>query len=222
MTRTRRRSSAAVAVVAIFVLGGCAVSEPAAVKREAETPVDTAPTASEPTEVETSLPPTAEPTEAETSLPATPEPTEAETTAPPAPGAPQLGDVVTVGDWDVKVTDMNLDATSEMNAANMFNDRARRQYVLITYEATYTGRERTADAWMDLTWSFTTSDAQIHDTASGVTPADNQSWPTEARTGGTVRGQEVFDLSNKLIEGGILTVESYDNDFDTVYADFTV
>jgi hypothetical protein len=189
------------------------------VKREAETPATTEPeatAASEPTVVETSLPATPDPTEVETSLPASPEPTEAETTAPPAPGVPELGDVVTVGDWDVEVTDFKLDATSEMRAANMFNDRARRQYVLVTYEATYTGRERTADAWMDLTWSFTTSDAQIHDTASGVTPADNQSWPTEARTGGTVRGQGVFDLSDKLIAGGILTVEGYDKNFDTI------
>lgn len=121
---------------------------------------------------------------------------------------------------DVKVTKVVLDAAAQIRAANSFNDRPKGQYVLVTYAATYTGPERTADIESDLTWSFTTADSQVNDQAYEVTQADDEKWPTEARSGGTVRGQTVFDLPTGLIEGGILTVEGYDEDFDTVYADF--
>lgn len=56
----------------------------------------------------------------------------------------------------------------------------------------------------------------------GVTPADNEEWATAARTGGTVRGQEVWDLDPKLVKRGLLTVETYDADFNTVFADFAI
>jgi len=133
-----------------------------------------------------------------------------------------LGDTVVVGDWEVKVTEVNLNADSTIARANMFNDKAKGRFVLVTWKATYTGAERTADAWGDLRWSFTTTDNKVHDEASAVTPADNQSWPTEARRGGTVEGQSVFDLIPAKTSGGLLTVEGYDDSFDTVYADFTV
>ncbi len=133
-----------------------------------------------------------------------------------------LGDLVEVGDWDVKVTKVVTNANSVIRSANQFNDKPKGQYVLVTFEATYTGDERSSDIGADLTWSFTTTDAQVNDGASAVTPADSDEWPTEARKGGTVRGQVVFDLPTALISGGTLTVEGYDDDFDTVYADFKI
>lgn len=138
------------------------------------------------------------------------------------PDTAKLGDTVVVGDWKVKVTEVNLNADPILAKANMFNDKAKGRFVLVTWEATYTGTERTADVGMDLTWSFTTTDNKIHDEAMAVTPADNQSWPTEARRGGTVKYQSVFDLIPAKTSGGLLTVEGYDDSFDTVFADFTV
>jgi hypothetical protein len=38
----------------------------------------------------------------------------------------------------------------------------RGQYVLVDYEDTYTGIERTADLMADLHWTFTTTDQTIH------------------------------------------------------------
>jgi hypothetical protein len=163
------------------------------------------------------------PSEPEATTPTTPEPTEPTQSATPTstnPAAPQLGDLVAVADWDLKVTDVVIQASELIRKANSFNERPKGQYMLVTYEATYTGNERTADAWGDLTWSLTTSDSQIHDPASVVTPADAQEWPTEARSGGTVRGQQAWDINQNHIEGGILTVESYTKNFDEVYADF--
>jgi hypothetical protein len=196
MNRMSALSAALLAIVTPIALAGCTFEAPAAVKQKADAPANVV-------ETEASKPESSEP---ETS----------------APSMPKLGDLVTVGDWDVKITKVVLDAEAQMRAANQFNDRPKGQYVLVTYEATYTGPERTADAWMDLTWSFTTTDSQVNEPASGVTPADNEEWPSEARSGGTVRGQEVWDLPKKLIKGGILTVEGYDEGFNTVYADFAL
>jgi hypothetical protein len=150
------------------------------------------------------------------------EPSEEPVVEEETPGTATLGDLMTLGDWDVKVTEVLVNAEATIHKANQFNDKPKGTYVLVTYEATYNGSERTADAWMDLTWSFTGTDGQVNDTASAVTPADDQSWPTEARTGGTIKGQEVFDINPALIHGGLLTVEAYDANFDTVYADFLV
>ena len=41
-------------------------------------------------------------------------------------------------------------------------------------------------------------------------------------SGATVKQQVVFDLQADLFKGGILTVEAYDDNYDTVYADFDV
>jgi len=135
---------------------------------------------------------------------------------------PQIGDTVEVGNWDVKVTDLNLHAAPLVAQANMFNDKPKFQYVLVTYTAKYTGPDRVGDTMADLSWTFTTNDQKVNDQASEVTPADDQEWPTEARHGGTVKGQALFDLPAPKLKGGILTVETYDDSFDKVYADFTV
>lgn len=134
----------------------------------------------------------------------------------------KIGDTVAVGDWDVKVTKVQLNANDVMRHANMFNDKPKGQYVLVTYQATYKGNERTADTMVDLQWTYTTTDHQVHQTAAAVTPGDNQEWPTQARKGGTVKQQVSFDLAPAKIKGGTLSVQGYTKDFDEVYADFTV
>lgn len=146
---------------------------------------------------------------------------EAESTdEPEQPEVASLGDTMIVGDWEIKVVEVAKNANDVVHQSNMFNDKPKGQYVLVTYKATYTGDERTADIFSDLTWTMTTSDQQTHDQASEVTPADNEEWPTTARKGGTVKGQAVFDVQGNLIKGGLLSVEGYDDDYDTVYADF--
>jgi hypothetical protein len=151
---------------------------------------------------------------------ATEEPIEEETTAE-APAEPSsIGEQVTVGDWTITVTDVEENADQTIEKANEFNDPARGQYVLVTYAATYTGGERSADIQWDLTWSFTGTDAKVLDEADAVTPFENEGRPTEARTGGTIDGQAVFDVDPGVYEGGLLSVETYSADGEEEYVDF--
>lgn len=140
----------------------------------------------------------------------------------PAETTAVVGDTVEVGDWSVTVTEVALNANEVIHRANQFNEQPKGQYVLVTYDATYQGGERTADAYMDLTWSLTGSDNKIHDEAYAVTPADNDEWPTEARKGGTVTVQVTFDVKPDVLTGAILSVEGYDANFDSTYADFAL
>jgi hypothetical protein len=128
-----------------------------------------------------------------------------------------LGETVRMSDWDVTVTKVLLNANADIAKANMFNDKPKGQYVLVTYKAKYTGNERKADVTWDLTWSWSTPDGKVHDQSYNVTPADDKDWPTETRKGGTVEQQVLFDIKPKQIKGSILSVEDWDN-----YADFAV
>lgn len=148
------------------------------------------------------------------------EPTEATTTPLAEPSA--IGEQVTVGSWAVTVVEVDRDAARAIERANSYNDPAEEQFLLVTFEATYQGTERSADVTSELDWSVTTSAQQILEEDDQVTPADNESWPTEARPGGTLQGQAVFDVDPALLEGGLLTVETYDDEGNEVYVDFTL
>ncbi|WP_235739001.1 DUF4352 domain-containing protein [Nocardioides alcanivorans] len=132
----------------------------------------------------------------------------------------QLGDTVILGDWEVKVTKVQVNADADIKQANPYNDKPTGQYVLATYEATYVGDERKADVTFDLTWSFTGTDNQVYENSYSVTPGSE--WPTEARAGGTVKQDVAFDVPKGVIKGGTLGVEAMDSDFETVFADFVV
>ena len=119
-----------------------------------------------------------------------------------------IGDLVSVGSWDVEVTDIELDGDDIIEMADRSNGRAQGQYVVLNYEAVYTGPEESGDTTTDLSWSFTTTDLQMHDEANAETPAESQSWPTDAKPGETVQGQAVFDLDPTLVEGGTLIAQT--------------
>jgi hypothetical protein len=130
----------------------------------------------------------------------------------------KLGDTVKVGDWMVRVTAVNTNANAVIHSANMFNDPPKGQYVLVTYTAKYTGHDRTGDPTMDLEWTMTTPDHKVHDTAMAVTPSEEgNGWPTETRTGGTVRGQEAFDVPAAQVHRSLVSVQDF---LDDNYADF--
>jgi hypothetical protein len=72
-------------------------------------------------------------------------------------------------------------------SCSLINEKPKGHYLLVTYEATYNGPERTADARADLSWSLTTNDNRILTPASVVSPAENQEWPTSVRSGARSR-----------------------------------
>lgn len=151
---------------------------------------------------------------------------EATPTSTPEPDPPELarlGDTMVVYEWEVKVTQVARNANAVIHQVDRYNPKPKGQYVLVTYEATYTGSARTADVRVDLRWTLTTRDNQIHEQAyRALTLADTDQWPNEARRGGTVKGQVVFDVKPQLIKGSILSVETYDKDFEKIYADFGI
>lgn len=148
------------------------------------------------------------------------EPTEA-TTTPVAEPSP-IGTTGTVGEWEVSVTEVDEDANALLAKPKYYNSAPDGQFVLVTFEATYVGADRTADIQFDLSWTLTTTDQQVHEQADPTTPADHESWPTEARSGGTVMGQAVFDVDPSQLVGALVTVEGYDDEGNEVYVDFTL
>ena len=149
-------------------------------------------------------------------------PEEAEETDEAEADAAKVGDTVEVGDWSVKVTEVALNANEVLANEDFMNEKPKGQFVLATYEATYNGDQRTADAFMDLSWSLTTNDQKISGSGDAMTPADYDSWPTQARKGGTVKHQVMFDVNPATLPESILSVEGYDDVGDTIYADFWI
>ncbi len=133
----------------------------------------------------------------------------------------KVGDTAKVGAWEVTVTKVTKPTTKQVKAWNEFNDKAKGQYVLANYAAKYVGTERTADVGSDLTWKFGGSDGQVYDEASVVTNSDSKDAPTEARPGGTIKQDVIFDVPVKAIKGGVITVEGYDESFEQQFADFS-
>lgn len=133
-----------------------------------------------------------------------------------------IGETVDLGDWTITVTAVEENADATIAQANEFNEKPKHQYVMFTYEATYNGDARTASVDSDLTWSFTTGDAKVIEVDDAVTPSQVQNWPVEVRTGGTARAQIVFDIDPAAYADGLLSVESYDDEYNEIYVDFAV
>jgi hypothetical protein len=126
--------------------------------------------------------------------------------APEPDTTAELGDTVTIKDWDVKVTRVVKDADAIIANANMFNDKPRGQFVLVTYEATYHGKQRMGSPWIDLTWTLTGADHKVRDVATVVDPSDNQNWPEQTRAGGTVTDMVTFDVTGP-VDKSMISVE---------------
>ncbi|MFC7489455.1 MULTISPECIES: DUF4352 domain-containing protein [unclassified Knoellia] len=132
----------------------------------------------------------------------------------------KVGDTAKVGDWEVTVTKVSQPNTKQVQKWNQFNEKAKGQYVVSNYTAKYVGSERTADVNSTLTWKFGGSDGQVYDQAFIVTSSAGNDAPTEARPGGSLKLDVAFDVPIKAIKGGVVTVEGYDQSFNTQYADF--
>lgn len=146
--------------------------------------------------------------------------TESPSTEVAIPTSFKVGDTALIGDWEVTVTKVTQPTTKQVKAWNQFNDAAKGQFVMANYTAKYVGSERTADVNSSLTWKFGGSDAQVYDSAYVVTSSDGNDAPTEARSGGSLKLDVIFDVPVAAVKGGVITVEGYDEDFDQKYADF--
>jgi hypothetical protein len=138
-----------------------------------------------------------------------------------APEAVPLGVAAQVGDYEVTVDAVALDANATVAAANEWNEPPTGQYVLLQLTATYLGAEEGTPGW-DLMAVFHGSDARQYTDGdcSAVLPDDAMDSPT-LNTGGSDTFQFCLDVPPAAIEGGQLSIEptmSFDSDAAVFYA----
>ncbi|TYL55415.1 DUF4352 domain-containing protein [Nocardioides sp. BGMRC 2183] len=148
------------------------------------------------------------------------EESEPEATSEPSAEPSAVGEPASLGDWTVTVSDIETNADKTLAAPDFYNEEPDQQYLLVTYQATYNGEARSASVDEDFTWTLAGNDNSVYESEYQTTPSDDESWPSEVRTGGTARDQVVFDVDPSVIEGGLLTVEMYGDDGETMYVDF--
>ena len=111
----------------------------------------------------------------------------------------QLGQAQQLGEYSVTVNSVNLDASTEIAAANEFNEKATGQYVLVDVELTYTGSEE-GDPWLDLQVELVGSDARIYSESSTMATTEQQGMSLPTLTnGGTGSFQAVFDVPAEAV-----------------------
>jgi hypothetical protein len=138
-----------------------------------------------------------------------------------APEAVPLGVAAQVGDYDVSVDAVELDANATVAAANDFNEPPTGQYVILQLTATYLGAEEGTPGW-DLTAVFHGSDARQYTDSdcSVVLPDDAMDAPT-LNTGGSDTFQFCLDVPPAALEGGQLSIEptmTFESDAAVFYA----
>ncbi|SDO72346.1 DUF4190 domain-containing protein [Geodermatophilus sp. DSM 45219] len=141
--------------------------------------------------------------------------------AAPAAEVVPLGTPARVGDYEVTVDSVELDANASVAAANEFNEAPAGQYVVTQLTVTYTGTEEGMPGW-DLSAVFHGSDArQYSDAECMAVLADDALDAPTLNPGGTDTFQFCMDVPAQAIAGGQLSVEptvSFDSDERVFYA----
>jgi len=129
-----------------------------------------------------------------------------ETTAETSEVVP-LGVPAQVGDYEVTLDAVELNANETVVGANDFNEPPTGQYVITQLTVTYTGAEEGTPGF-DLTAIFHGTDSrQYSDTdCSAVLPDDAMDAPT-LNSGGSDTFQFCMDVPPAAIEGGQLSIE---------------
>ena len=104
------------------------------------------------------------------------------------------------------ITKVKLNATDEVIANNMFNDRPKGQYLLVDISVTYAG-DGEGDPWIDLSPTFVGSDARQYDAGSCGASLDNGAMqvPTLEK-GGRATYQVCMDVPPGAVGGGKIFV----------------
>ena len=119
-----------------------------------------------------------------------------------------LGAVAQVGrEYEVAVTDVNLDATKALLKVNEFNSKPKGQYVLVTLDVTYVG-DKEGDPWLDLTTKLAGSDSRNYDssTCDAVVARPSMDVPT-LTNGGTATYDVCFDVPAAAVEDPTVFIE---------------
>ena len=128
--------------------------------------------------------------------------------------------VVTVGDWEIEITDVQADATDVVLAESGFNDPPPdgRQFVLVGLSATYTGAD-SASFWSSMTWSILGSKRVAYtefDSYCGSIPDDIAN-ASEVFAGATVEGNVCLSVASDAADSMTLVLEDFVSFDDPVY-----
>lgn len=118
-----------------------------------------------------------------------------------------IGVPAPVGDYEVTLDAIELNANATVAGANQFNEAPSGQYVMIQLTATYLGTDEGTPGW-DLTSIFHgTDNRQYADSeCSAVLPDDGMDAAT-LNSGGSDTFQFCMDVPPAAIEGGQLSIE---------------
>lgn len=197
------RVGAALGMIVALALAGCGDTSEQTAPEETSTEADAAAT---PTEVEeVAEEPTEEPEEDEA---------EVGTRENPLP----LGERATLGDYEVAVTAVNLDATDVVMDANEFNEAPAEgnTFVLVTLAGTFLGEENPeGNPGFDLSAVIVGSDArQYADFDSLAVPPNPLYDSPTLEAGGQFEGNALIEMPTEALDGAALFVEatlSFDN-----------
>lgn len=112
------------------------------------------------------------------------------------------GSTVSIGDWEVTLGDIELDAAETVANENQFNDEPAdgHQFVLAEIDATYTG-EDSGNFWVDVALKVYGSDGNTFDSRCGVIPNDITD-AGETFADGNVTGNKCVEVESDQLDGG--------------------
>lgn len=115
--------------------------------------------------------------------------------------------VLTGGDWEIAITDVNLDATAIVSAENQFNDPpgSGYQYVMINVELSYDGAEEPVRPWRLLDFAIVGSQGNTFRDSCGVIPAPLRD-VGDMYAGATASGNVCISAATEQLEGATLRI----------------
>ncbi len=139
-------------------------------------------------------------------------PTEAATADLSRVPANAFGDIAQVGDWKVRVVDVNPDATDVVFDENEFADPPADgdQFVMVTIEAEFVGPD-SGEFWSDMTWKTVgPSSVAYEDTTDGCgSLPDAIDDMGEVFPGGTITGNVCWSVSQSDIPDLLMILEEF-------------
>jgi hypothetical protein len=129
-----------------------------------------------------------------------------------------LGQEAQIGDWNVKVANVNLNATDLITSDDWSDPpKAGNQYVLVDLEATYTGSE-SGSFWADMSYSFVGSGGNTFGLPEGFASSPHPiSDAGEAFSGASIAGDVLFEVASDQVAGGVLMIEEFAFEGDRVF-----
>jgi hypothetical protein len=124
-----------------------------------------------------------------------------------------LGQRLSLGDWDVAVTEVDTNANQAVLEADEFSNGPHGQFVLVTYQATYNGPDRSADPEEWIWLFFVGSNRVSYWESLELTPAEARGEISEdVLPGETITDEALFDVPEDVIDGGAISVEVWDSE----------